>query len=178
MVCSGLMSRRYPIINLQSSIISDFMTGGCFLSEGQEDGRKKEYNKLEFEGVGFMWFWWFMLICDILIPVVMVIAGRMMWKHCPKHINGLLGYRTTRSMKNMDTWKFAHDYCGKLWWKIGWIMIMPSALIHIPLYHSDKNTIGFAGLILVAIQCFIMIVSIYPTEKALKKYFYNDGTRR
>lgn len=139
---------------------------------------EKEYNKLEFEGVGFMWFWWFMLICDILIPVVMVIAGRMMWKHCPKHINGMLGYRTTRSMKNMDTWKFAHAYCGKLWWKIGWIMIMPSALIHIPLYHSDKNTIGFAGLILVAIQCFIMIVSIYPTEKALKKYFYNDGRRR
>ena len=42
------MSRRYPIISLLSSIISDFMTGGCFLSEGQEDGRKKEYNKSEF----------------------------------------------------------------------------------------------------------------------------------
>ena len=49
-----------------------------------------------------MWFWWFMLICDLIIPVVMVISGRMMWKHCPKHINGMLGYRTTRSMKNMD----------------------------------------------------------------------------
>ena len=48
MVCSGLMSRRYPIISLLSSIISDFMTGGCFLSEGQEDGRKKEYNKSGF----------------------------------------------------------------------------------------------------------------------------------
>ena len=42
------MSRRYPIISLLSSIISDFMTGGCFLTEGQEDGRKKEYNKSEF----------------------------------------------------------------------------------------------------------------------------------
>ena len=60
-----------------------------------------------------MCFWWFMLICDMIIPIVMVIVGRMMWKHCPKHINGMLGYRTTRSMKNMDTWKFAHDYCGK-----------------------------------------------------------------
>ena len=52
-----------------------------------------------------MCFWWFMLICDMIIPIVMVIVGRMMWKHCPKHINGMLGYRTTRSMKNMDTWK-------------------------------------------------------------------------
>lgn len=108
----------------------------------------------------------------------MVIVGRVMWKHCPKHINGISGYRTTRSMKNMDTWKFAHDYCGKLWWKVGWVMMIPSALIHIPLYHSNMNTIGFAGLILVAIQCFIMIVSIYPTEKALKKHFNDDGTRR
>lgn len=57
-------------------------------------------------------------------------------------------------------------------------MIIPSALIHIPLYHNDKNTIGFTGLILVAIQCFVMIVSIYPTEKALQKHFNDDGTCR
>ena len=125
-----------------------------------------------------MWFWWFMLICDLIIPIAMVICGRMMWKQCPKHMNSMSGYRTTRSMKNMDTWKFAKDYCGRLWWKIGWVMIIPSALIHIPLYHSDKNTIGFAGVILVTIQCFIMIVSIYPTEKALKKHFNDDGIRR
>ena len=39
--------------------------------------------------VNFMCFWWFMLICDMIIPIVMVIVGRMMWKHCPKHINGM-----------------------------------------------------------------------------------------
>ena len=57
-------------------------------------------------------------------------------------------------------------------------MIIPSALIHIPLYHSDKNTIGFAGLILATIQCIIMIASFYPTEKALKEHFHDDGTRK
>lgn len=36
------------------------------------------------------------------------------------------------------------------------------------MYHRDKNTVGFAGVILVTIQCIIMIASIYPTEKALK----------
>ncbi len=128
--------------------------------------------------VDFMSFWWFMLICDLIIPIVMIIAGRMMWKHCPKSINGVVGYRTNRSMKNMDTWKFAHKYCGKLWWKIGWFTIIPSVLIHIPLYHSDENTIGIAGVILVTIQCIILIASIYPTEKALKKHFHDDGTRR
>lgn len=46
-----------------------------------------------------MWFWWFILICDCIIPVLMIIAGRMMWKHCPKKINGIVGYRTKMSMK-------------------------------------------------------------------------------
>ena len=113
-----------------------------------------------------MWFWRFMLICDLIIPIVMIIGGRMMWKHCPKRINGIVGYRTTRSMKNMDTWKFSHDYCGKLWWKIGWLMIMPSVVIHLLVCNSNENTIGIVGGILVTIQCIILVVSIYPTEKA------------
>lgn len=65
-----------------------------------------------------MWFWWFMLICDLIIPIAMVICGRMMWKHCPKHMNSMSGYRTTRSMKiwihgnlRMTT---AEDFGGKL----------------------------------------------------------------
>ncbi len=125
-----------------------------------------------------MWFWWFMLICDLLIPIIMIIAGRIMWKHCPKNINLVLGYRTTRSMKNMDTWRFAHDYCGRLWWKIGLIMLVPSALIHIPFYHSNENMVGIIGIILMTIQFIVLIASIFPTESALKKAFFDDGTRR
>ena len=80
-----------------------------------------------------MCFWWFMLLCDLLIPTVMMLAGYMMRKHCPKQINRVVGYRTARSMKNMDTWKFAHDYCGRLWQRIGAFLLPLSVLIHIPL---------------------------------------------
>ena len=108
-----------------------------------------------------MWFWWFMLACDLLIPAIMILTGRMMWKHCPKKINGLLGYRTTRSMKNNDTWRFAHMHCGRLWWRVGWVLLLLSAAVHLPFYHSDPGTIGK-----------------FPTEHALKKTFRDDGTRR
>lgn len=101
-----------------------------------------------------------------------------MWKRCPKSINSVIGYRTTRSMKNMDTWKFAHNYCGRLWWKLGFIMIVPSALIHIPFYQSDDATVGILGMFLVAIQCIVLIASVFPTESALKKAFNDDGTRK
>ena len=125
-----------------------------------------------------MWLWWFWLICDLLIPFVMIVVGRMSWKYCPKNINSLIGYRTTRSMKSMDTWKFAHEYCGKLWWKLGWLIMILTALMYIPLYQSNDNMIGIAGVVLITIQCTVLIISIYPTEKALKEHFNDDGTRK
>ena len=73
-----------------------------------------------------MWFWWFMFVSNLLIPALLIAVGYSMWKHCPGKINAVIGYRTRRSMKNMDTWKFAHEYCGRLWWKIGWGMLLPS----------------------------------------------------
>lgn len=125
-----------------------------------------------------MWFWWFMLAVDMLVPLCMILFGRMMWKHPPEKINGIIGYRTTRSMKNTDTWNFAHDYCGRLWWKIGWILLIPTAAAHIPLYHRSENTVGAAGCILCAVQCIILIVSIFFTERALKRNFTDEGERR
>lgn len=125
-----------------------------------------------------MWFWWFMFVCDLLIPVLMIFAGRMMWKHTPKGINGIIGYRTSRSMKNMDTWRFAHDYCGRLWWKTGWILLVPSVLVHLPLIGRSEDAIGTVGGILCFFQCVVLVAAIFPTERALKKTFTKEGLRR
>ena len=125
-----------------------------------------------------MCFWWFMLLCDLLIPAVMMLAGYMMRMHCPKQINRVVGYRTARSMKNMDTWKFAHDYCGRLWQRIGAFLLPLSVLIHIPFYRSDVKTIGCVGSVFVTIQLLVLAASLIPTERALKRTFRDDGTRR
>lgn len=125
-----------------------------------------------------MWFWWFMFVCDLLIPVIMLVSGRMMWKHPPKDINGFVGYRTARSMKNMDTWKFAHEYLGRLWWRIGFIMLIPSIAVHLPFYNKSENFIGIVGGILCTIQCVVLIASIFPAERALKRNFTKEGIRR
>lgn len=125
-----------------------------------------------------MWFWWFILICDCIIPAIMIIAGRMMWKHCPKKINGVVGYRTKMSMINMDTWRFAHDHAGKLWWKVGIGLLGPTMLIHIPFYGASDDTMGILSIIIIVIQLVFLIGSIFPTEKALKNNFNEDGTKR
>jgi len=48
-----------------------------------------------------MWFWIIMFLCNLMIPVIMIGVGYMMYKHPPKSINAIYGYRTARSMKMM-----------------------------------------------------------------------------
>ena len=108
----------------------------------------------------------------------MIIAGRMMWKHPPQKINGMMGYRTSRSMKNMDTWKFAHHYAGKLWWNIGWVLLVISIIVHIPFYGGTEDAIGIAGGVLNLFQIIVLIGSIVPTERALKRTFTDNGERK
>lgn len=125
-----------------------------------------------------MGFWWFMFLCNLLIPMSMIICGRLLSLHAPENINGLVGYRTSRSMKNKDTWKFAQEYCGRLWWKIGWAMLPLSILIQLPFYHSSKDAVSAVGGILCTVQTVVIIVSIFPVEKALKANFTEDGRRK
>ena len=129
------------------------------------------------EGNG-MWFWWFLLFCDMLVPAVMLVGGRWMWKHPPKTVNGFIGYRTARSMKNADTWHFAQAYCGRLWWKIGWILLVPSVLVLLPFYGAGDTAIGTVGIVVMAVQTAVLLLSVWPTERALKRTFTDGEIRK
>lgn len=125
-----------------------------------------------------MGFWIAMFICNLLVPLLMIVFGRIMYKHAPKSINGIYGYRTSMSMKNEDTWKFAHDYCGKLWYKVGLIMLIPSVLVQLPFVKSSTDTIGIMTVVLETVQICVMIASVFPTERALRKTFDKYGNRK
>lgn len=125
-----------------------------------------------------MWFWWYMFFCNSLYSIAMILGGWFMWKHCPKSVNTICGYRTRRSKKNLDTWIFANENCGKRWWKIGWIMLIPTILVQIPFYGKSDDVIGNISLLLCVIECAVLLGSIFPTEKALKETFHEDGTRK
>lgn len=124
-----------------------------------------------------MGFWIFMTVCNLLIPILMIGIGKVFVKYPPKTINGIYGYRTSMSMKNTDTWNFAHLYCGKLWWKIGWIMLPVSMIAMIMLVGKNEDTVGIWGAVIVTIQCIILIAAIFPVESALKKNFDKSGKK-
>lgn len=125
-----------------------------------------------------MYIWWFMFFCNLLVPIIQIVAGKMMWKSSPGKINKVYGYRTKRSMKNMDTWEFAHEHCGRVWWRVGWVTLIVSVLAQLPFIHSSEDVSGVVAGVISTLQVCILVLSIFPTERALKKTFYDDGTRR
>jgi len=125
-----------------------------------------------------MGFWIFMLVMELLVPLTMIIIGNVFYKKAPKEINSIYGYRSSMSMKNEDTWKFAHNYCGKILRVIGWIIFVISIFVMITLFGKSEDAIGEIGMYLVIFQMVCLIASIFPTEKALRKNFDKDGNRK
>lgn len=128
--------------------------------------------------MGDIFFWIFMLIFELLIPAVMIIFGRMFTKSAPKNINYTFGYRTERSMKNKDTWVFAHKCIGKIWSSWGWVLLGISAVFMLVLLGRDVETVGHAGLVLTGVQLVALIIPIFIVEGKLKETFDNNGYRR
>ncbi|HHD2753898.1 TPA: SdpI family protein [Clostridium perfringens] len=125
-----------------------------------------------------MGFWIFMMVMDLLIPLTMIGFGKYFSERVPKEINEGFGYRTSMSMKNKDTWEFAHHYCGKLWLVIGYIILVISVMTMFFVIGKGKNVIGILGGILCGVQLVFLIGSIFPTERALKKNFDEYGNRK
>ncbi len=123
-------------------------------------------------------FWLFMLCADLLIPAAMIFYGRKFMKAPPRNINASFGYRTDRSMKNQDTWDFAHRYCGRLWYRCGLVMLLPSAAALLLVLGRDIGAIGSTGLITAGVQLAVMLGTIFPVERALKRTFDDSGRRR
>lgn len=127
-----------------------------------------------------MGFWIFMLVTDMIIPLIMIGFGRLFWKAAPKEINILFGYRSNMSMKNRDTWEFAHQYCGRLWYRWGLILLPVTIIAMLVIAVMGKGTgfVGTAGGIVCLIQLVPLIGAVFPTERALRRTFDKDGNRR
>ena len=114
-----------------------------------------------------MGFWVFMTGCNLILPILMVAIGKVFVKNPPRKVNRVYGYRTHRSMKNQDTWNFAHLYCGKLWWKAGWVMLPLSIVSMIPVVGKSDDIVGGVGVVVEAVECVVLLVTIFFVERAL-----------
>lgn len=122
--------------------------------------------------------WVFIIICAALIPGIMLVFGWWFGTHPPKKINHFCGYRTRRSMKNMDTWVFAHKKCGEVW--INWSKwaATPGLMLLLTASGKTPERIESNGIFVLLIQVAILLISLIPVEKALRETFDADGNRK
>ncbi|MCI8543521.1 MAG: SdpI family protein [Lachnospiraceae bacterium] len=118
-----------------------------------------------------MGFWIFMMCMNLLIPLLMIVFGVVFLRWPPRKINGLFGYRTARSMASQAAWNFAHAYMGRLWLRVGTVMLVLSVPAMLPCLGKGDSMVGLWGGIVSLVECIIMILPIIPTERALKRRF-------
>lgn len=61
---------------------------------------------------------------DILLGLILFMAGLVLYMFPPKRINSFYGYRTYNSMKNIENWKTANQISSKLLMLIGLVLSM------------------------------------------------------
>lgn len=121
-----------------------------------------------------------MFVMNLLIPLVMIIYGRIFEKKPPKIARSkfAFGYRTVMSMRNEETWEYAHRFFGKLWFRFGIAVGLISIIVLFFFIGKDKDTVGFAGMIICYVQLVAMLLPVIPTELALRRRFDKYGNRR
>lgn len=123
-------------------------------------------------------FWVFLFVMMLLIPAVMLFYGWIFLKMPPENINSSYGYRSPRSMKNRETWQFAHAYCGKLWFRMSWGVLAVSIVWMTITLSKDVDAVGRSACILMGVQMVPFLASITLTERALKREFDESGRKR
>ena len=125
-----------------------------------------------------MGFWLYCLGMNLLIPAIMALFGQIFLKRPPKNINAIYGYRTSRSMKNQQTWDFAHQVCGRIW-RAGGLILLPLTLaFYLCLLGQPVNRLGVWSIAATIVQLMVLMGTIFPVERALKNTFDDFGRKR
>jgi hypothetical protein len=78
------------------------------------------------------------------------------------------------SCKNKDTWFYAHRHAGKLWISLGFVLLVLS--IGAVIVINNITSMQLTWMILV--QLVTVLLSLIPTEIALRREFDKNGKRR
>ena len=120
-------------------------------------------------------FFWPLFGCGVAVPLLMLFFGHLLSKRPPKTSNPFVGFRTRRAMRNTQTWLFAQVYAGKLWFKVGCVMLPISAIAFLPAYGMVQEEMAAVALIIFLVQMMGFFIAWPLTERALKENFTESG---
>ena len=109
----------------------------------------------------------------MITSFILLLAGILLKYVPPKKINALYGYRTGKSMKNDETWKFANAYAAMWLIRINAFLFMVSIF----LYSWPMDIKNIESYLVIPAVAGLAVV-IYRTEKYLSILFDDKGMRK
>ena len=123
-------------------------------------------------------YWALMAVEALLIPAIMIILGRKFMNNPPEKMNYAFGYRSERSMRNKNTWDFAHRYIGRLWFCAGVATAVATVAVVLVILGQSAESISVVMGCVVIIHLIPLLIPVFLTERALKKNFDENGNWR
>ena len=101
-------------------------------------------------------FWIFMLVMDFLLPLIMVVFGKL-FQHCPEEINSVAVKNPIHGQS--EAWNFAHHACGKLWFRWGLVLLPVTVGLMLLVWGRDTGTVGLFGAVVMVVQLAVLLLS-------------------
>ena len=95
------------------------------------------------------------------------VVGIFLMKFPPRRINGLYGYRTSRSMQNHDAWNYSQRYSAKIMVVLG-VLYLGLSIVSLFVPKIDDVYSALLSIFVVLIGVFAMF---FKTERKLAKKF-------
>lgn len=110
----------------------------------------------------------FMLVSDLILPIIEIVTGRILWKYPSIDIDIRIGRRSTEFMKDEEKKKQLRERYGKLSWKLGWILLIFTVVIHILFFGSSEDAMGIVEIALNTMQILTILCSMLLSGRMWK----------
>lgn len=113
------------------------------------------------------------------LPIISIVFGILTMFKIPKKINKFFGYRTNLSMKNIDTWNFAHRVSGISGFLYGVVALIIAVIYNNNYANYDEVGLFMDSILIMTIEITIFIIAtVVPTEVLLHVKFDKDGNKK
>ncbi len=124
-----------------------------------------------------MLFWLLITFLVLLVPLSMITIGILLLRTSLVGINSFFAYRSRRARKSKETWKFAHNFLGRIWLILGIIFLPLYTMVMFFTLNQGDSVVALVCGILILVSALPIILPILFVERGLHKKFDIFGKR-
>lgn len=111
----------------------------------------------------------------LAIPMCTLILGLLCWRCPPKGPTWAFGYRSRRARASDESWRFAQNLAGQIWFWMGLGLLIVALFVCISLRKMDMEAAVHTAMVWAIVQCVCLLLSMIPTEVLLLRRFDRFG---